>query len=67
MVSMDAEQFVGLSKHQVYGLSEKLGLIPQLVRIDERSFLEYPEPENERNDRVYVEIDKGKVTQARIC
>jgi len=61
---MNTEQFLGLTKRQSYSLAEKLGLMPHLVRMDERKLFGYPE--DKRDDRVCLEFDSRKVTKATL-
>ena len=62
---MDANIFIGLSKKRAQDLAESLNVVFQLVRIDQDQFFTYPS-EQERSDRVFVEIESGKVISAKI-
>ena len=58
-----AEQFKGLSKKQAQQLAEVKNLIFRLIRIGEEQYYSYPE--DQRDDRVCVEIDdNGQVVKA---
>ena len=59
---MQQENFIGLSKKSAQDLAEINNLIFRLIRVDERLLQEYPE--DKREDRVCVEIDKGSVSKA---
>lgn len=61
---MEAADFIGLSKKGAQNLAEVNNMIFRLVSVDERNILGLPE--DERLDRVCVEIEKGKVTRATI-
>lgn len=58
------EQFIGLTKRQSYELAERLGLMPHLVRMDERMLFGYPN--DVRDDRICLEFDLRKVSKARV-
>ena len=58
------DEFVGLTKKGAQNLAEAKCLIFRLVSIDGETFLGYPE--DERTDRICVEIEGGKVTQASV-
>lgn len=57
-----AEKYLDLTKRSAQNLSEQENLIFRLIRIDQESFLDYPE--DVRSDRICIEIDNGKVTKA---
>ena len=61
---MNSEQFLGLSKKESQNLAEKYNLIFRLIRVDDRKMLPYPD--DNRDDRVCIEIEKGSVVQATI-
>ena len=61
---MDASVFLGLSKKRAQDVAEGKNMIFRLIRIDGESFYGYPE--DKREDRVCIEIDKGAVTKASI-
>lgn len=66
-VAATAEDFIGLSKRQGQDLAEARNMIFQLVRINDEKFFEYPtDPNTFRFDRVYVELDNGKISIAKI-
>jgi hypothetical protein len=56
------EEFIGLSKKQSQDLAERRNFIYYLIRIDDKNF--FPYPQDQRNDRICIEIDKTKVTKA---
>ena len=60
----DASTFVGMTKKGAQNKAEEMNLIFRLVSVDGSSYLGYPE--DTRDDRVCVEIDKGAVTKATI-
>jgi hypothetical protein len=59
-----SEKFIGLSKKEAQNLAELENLIFRLIRVDDKNLFSYPE--DPREDRVCVEIDKGSVTKAVI-
>ena len=59
---MNSESFVGLPKKDAQNLAEMHNLIFRLIRVDNKNMFSYPE--DIRDDRVCVELDKGKVTKA---
>jgi hypothetical protein len=59
---MEATNFVGLSKKEAQDLADQLNLIFRLIRVDEKNTQNYPE--DEREDRICIEIDKGKISKA---
>lgn len=61
---MKAEEFLGLSKKSAQDKAEAKSLVFRLIRVDAEDFFSYPE--EKRDDRVCVEIDKGKVTKVSI-
>jgi len=60
----DANVFLGLTKKGAQNKAEEMNLIFRLVSVDGSNFLGYPE--DNRDDRICVEIDKGAVTKATI-
>ncbi len=54
--------FHGMSKKRAQDVAELKNLIFRLISIDGDPFLAYPE--DERTDRVCVEIENGKVSKA---
>jgi hypothetical protein len=60
----NAEDFNDLSKKSAQDLAEKRNLIFRLVSVDGEKKLGYPE--DNRTDRICVELEKGKVTKASI-
>lgn len=61
---MDANTFIGLSKHTAQDRAEKMNVIFRLISSDGVPFFSYPE--DKRDDRVCVEIMGGKVVKATI-
>ncbi len=59
-----ADTFLGLTKKGAQNKAEEMNLIFRLVSVDGSNFLGYPE--DTREDRVCVEIDKGAVIKAVI-
>jgi len=59
-----AKGFIGLSKKAAQNKAEQLNLIFRLVRKDDKPYLGYPE--DLRNDRVCIEMEKNKVVKATI-
>ena len=59
-----AEKFIGLTKKDAQNKADMCNLIFRLIRIDEKSFQSYPE--DDRDDRICVEIDKQEITKAII-
>jgi hypothetical protein len=57
-------EFVGLSKKDAQNKAEMNNLIFRLIRVDARWLQSYPD--DVREDRVCIEIDKNKVTIAKI-
>lgn len=58
---MKQEDFLGLTKKQAQDRSEGRNMIFRLIRVDKENFFDYPS--DERNDRICVEIDNGKVSK----
>ena len=56
--------FIGMTKKRAQDVAELKNLIFRLISIDGDPFLAYPE--DERTDRVCVEIENGKVSKATI-
>lgn len=61
---INAEKYIGLTKKSAQNKAEMENIIFRLIRIDDKSFLSYPE--DVREDRICVEIDKGTVSKATI-
>jgi len=61
---MKPEDFIGLSKKGAQDRAEGKNLIFRLIRVDGENFFSYPE--DKREDRICVEIDKGKVTKVTV-
>ena len=59
---MDSEQFLGLTKNGAQNLAEVNNLIFRLIRIDDKNMFGYPE--DNRDDRICIEIEKGAVVKA---
>jgi len=60
----NAQEFISLSKHRAQDLAEFKSLVFRLVSVDGEIFLGYPE--DKRDDRICVEIEKGSVIKAVI-
>lgn len=58
---MKIEDFLGLSKKSAQDKAEAKNLIFRLIRVDGDNFFSYPA--DKREDRICVEIDKGKVSK----
>jgi hypothetical protein len=61
---MSPDQFIGLPKKDAQNLAERFNFIFRLIRIDDKNMFSYPE--DSRDDRVCVEIEKGVVVHAAI-
>jgi len=61
---MKASDFVGLSKTSAEDLADRLGIIYRLISVDGSPFFSYPE--DKRDDRICVELEKGKVVKASV-
>jgi len=61
---MSAGDFLGLTKKRAQDICESKNMIFRLIRIDDTRFLDYPE--DNRPDRVCVEIDQSKISKAVI-
>lgn len=62
---MDTNQFLGLSKKGAQNLAEAKNMIFQLSTVDGEVFFTPPETQ-ERTDRIYVDIEKGKVVKVLV-
>lgn len=61
---MKSVAFIGLSKVSAQNFAEANNLIFRLIRIDDERFMDYPE--EQRTDRVCIEIDNFRVSKANI-
>jgi hypothetical protein len=61
---MKSSDFVGLSKTSAEDLADRLGIIYRLISVDGYPFFSYPE--DKRDDRICVEIERGKIIKATI-
>jgi len=59
-----SKDFLGMTKKDSQGKAERYNFIYRLIRVDDRNFLPYPD--DTRDDRICIEIDKGRVTKASI-
>lgn len=59
-----AERFLNLTKKSAQDMADQLNLIFRLIRVDEKNFQSYPP--DKREDRICVEIEKGKVVKATV-
>ncbi len=60
-VEMKKEDFIGLDKKSAQNLAERKNLIFRLLSVDSEPY--FSMPEDKRDDRVCVEIEKNKVTK----
>jgi hypothetical protein len=58
---MKSEDYLGLTKKAAQNKAEQQNLIFRLIRINDKSYFDYPE--DTRSDRVCVEIDHDKVVK----
>jgi hypothetical protein len=58
------EKYLNLPKKEAQNLAEKNNFIFRLISIDGEPYLPYPE--DQRDDRVCVEIVSGKVSKATV-
>ena len=63
-MTIDTNQFMGMTKRLAQNLAESKNLIFRLIRIDNRDFMSYPE--DKRDDRICVEIDNSVITKVVI-
>lgn len=63
-IAVDPSIFLGLTKKRSQDLSEAKSLVYRLVSIDGEQYLGYPE--DTRDDRVCIVIEKGTVVEATI-
>ena len=61
---MKAENYIGLTKKSAQDKCEARNIIFRLIRVDDKSFFDYPE--DVRADRICVEIENGLVVKATI-
>jgi hypothetical protein len=61
---MDVTCVVGMSKKEAQNFAEMNNLIFRLMTIDNEKYLE--SPVDQRDDRLCVDIEKGRVTRALI-
>jgi hypothetical protein len=59
---MNVEDFVGLGKKPAQNLAENNNLIFRLISVDGENYLGYPE--DNREDRICVELISNKVVKA---
>jgi hypothetical protein len=59
-----AEKYLNLPKKEAQNLAEKSNIIFRLISVDGEPYFSYPE--DERTDRICVEITKGKVSKATV-
>lgn len=62
-VEMKEEDFIGLDKKSAQNLAERKNLIFRLLSVDGEPY--FSMPEDKRDDRVCVEIEKNKVI--KVC
>ena len=63
-MTIDTNQFMGMTKRLAQNLAESKNLIFRLIRIDNQDFMSYPE--DKRDDRICVEIDNSVITKVVI-
>jgi hypothetical protein len=63
-MTIDAAKYLLLPKKDAQNLAEKDSVIFRLIRVDDRNILPYPE--DIRNDRICVEVEKNKVVKATV-
>jgi hypothetical protein len=61
---MKASEFIGLTKDSAQDLAEKNYMIYRLISVDGSPYFSYPE--DKREDRICVEIEKGKIVKATV-
>lgn len=61
---MDVKEFIGLTKKSAQNKADAMSLTFRLIRIDNQEFFKMPE--EAREDRICIEIDRGEVTKAII-
>ena len=66
MENQTANKFIGLGKKSAQSLAESYNFIFRLIRVDDKNMFDYPDQNDIRDDRVCVEIEKGKVVKALI-
>ena len=59
-----SKDFIGLTKKSAQGKAEQYNFIFRLIRIDDKDFLPYPD--DVRDDRICIEMQKGEVVKATI-
>ena len=64
-MSVDINKFMNLPKKDAQNLAERQNLIFRLISVDGEPFLPYPE--DKRDDRICVEIEKNKVAKVTVC
>jgi hypothetical protein len=64
VMSVSVEKFLGLPKKDAQNLAERQNLIFRLISVDGEPFLPYPE--DTRDDRICVEIEKNKVAKVTV-
>lgn len=60
-----ADEYINLSKTAAHDLAERRNMIFWLVSVDGERRL--GDPPDQREDRVCIELVKGKVAAARVC
>jgi hypothetical protein len=65
-MSVNAEQFIGMSKKRAQDVAEFQSLVFRLVSVDGEKFLGYPEEAEPRTDRICIEIENGAVVKATV-
>jgi hypothetical protein len=63
-IVINADRFLGLSKHKAQDTAEGLNIIFRLIKVDAEEFLPYPV--DVRDDRICVEIKDSKIVKATV-
>lgn len=61
---MNSDKFIGLGKKDAQNLAEAYNMIFRIIRVDDKDMFSYPE--DNRDDRICIEIDQGKVSKATV-
>jgi hypothetical protein len=61
---MNPDKFIGLGKKDAQNLAEAYNMIFRIIRVDDKDMFSYPE--DNRDDRICIEIDHGKVSKATV-
>jgi hypothetical protein len=61
---MNTDEFLGLTKKAAQDKAEAKNLVFRLIRVGSEPY--FPYPTDQRNDRVCIEIDDGKVSKVTL-